>query len=454
MPAGRARWAIAAGVTVAVLADAVNGTVFTIARPQMMGDLRATPDEVSWVNLGYLIAKVAVLPAAAWIVDRFGEARTLFWSMAVLVATAIVCTATTALAPLVGARVVQGAGGAALLVAAQTILFRLFPRAGQGAAQAVYALGVVMAPTTLAPALQGWLTDDASWTWAFPVTVALAAAAALCLLPFRTRLPNAVLTRRPFDAIGFGLFGLAMTALVTVLLEGARWNWFDDAHIVQWTMAGAGALIAFIGWCASGRGRSGLFDRAVFANAHFAFGFLVSFVAGFALFGSAFLIPDFALNVLRLPAADAGLLLLPSSLAVAAGLLIAGGLVQGKGLNPVKLAPVGIVFVMTAMWLLSQSNLDSGAHDLGPALLVRGLGLGFLFLAITLIALNGLRAGHVASGVGLFNFGRQMGGIIGIGVLQTYLDRQNALNRRILIENIDPASLPFVRYRDAVAEAW
>ena len=300
-----ARWGVAVGLTILVMIDALNGTIFTIARPQIMGAASATPDEVSWINLGYLIAKLTCLPAAAWVVDRFGETRSLLWSTGLVVAAALVCAAVVNLPPFVAARVIQGAAGAVLLVAAQTILFRLFPTQRQGLVQATYALGVVMAPTSLAPATQGWLTDDLSWTWVFWLNGLLAPAYLLCLTAFKNRLPNTKHKVPPFDWLGFGLFAIAMTALIYVFLEGARWNWFDDTHIKSWTLIGAAALAFSIVRLLNGTTHSVLFDRSAFANTQFAFGFFVSFFAGFALFGSAFLIPAFALNVLTLPPLEA-----------------------------------------------------------------------------------------------------------------------------------------------------
>ncbi len=446
-----ARWTIATGLTLAILMDALNGTIFTIARLHIMGDVSATPDEVAWFNLAYLMAKVACLPAAAWAVDRFGETRTLFWSLALVAASSLLCALPLELNTFIAARILQGAAGAILLVTAQTILFRLFDSRSQGLVQALYALGAVMAPTSLAPAIQGWFTDDFSWTFVFWLNLGLAALALSCLLPFQSLLPDCRRNIRPFDWIGFSLFSLSMTALVYVLIEGPRWNWLEDHHIVTWAVAGGLSLILTAAWSFARRGRSETFDRTVFTDGHFSFGFFVSFVAGFALFGSAFLIPAFAFNALSLPPSDAGLLLLPASLFVGAGLILAGALVSLKNINPLKFVPLGVGLVMLAMWMLSWSGIGSGAHDLWPGLALRGLGLGFLFLAITLVTLKGLRPDHVASGVALFNFGRQMGGIIGISCLNSYLNSQIALNRRILIENINPANLPFQNHQAALA---
>ncbi|MCV0429460.1 MAG: DHA2 family efflux MFS transporter permease subunit, partial [Roseibium sp.] len=448
-----ARWIILSGLTLAVFMDALNGTIFSIARPQIMGAVSATPDEVSWINLGYLIAKVAFLLAAAWLVDRFGETPNLFWSVSLVAMASIPCAMNVELEAFVFARVAQGAAGAVLLVSAQAILFRLFRKQQQGVIQAFYALGVVMAPTTLAPAVQGWFTDQFSWTWTFWLNLLICAVVMLFLIPYRSCLPRTSRKCPQFDWIGFMLIGLAAASLVYVCLEGPRWNWFDDGHILLWTSIGLGALALVIFWRVLGQNRSQIFERQVFTNAQFAFGFLVSFIAGFALFGSAFLFPAFALGVLRMPPQDAGFLLLPSSLSVGSGLLAAGALVTWKNVNPFKFVPLGVVLVMTAMWMLSWSSLESGGHDLWLGLLLRGFGLGFLFLAVTLIALDRLNNRHLASGIGLFNFGRQMGGIIGISFLSTYLNNQVALNRRILIENINPANLPFRERQGILAQA-
>lgn len=199
--------------------------------------------------------------------------------------------------------------------------------------------------------------------------------------------------RRParFDAVELALLAVAMACLVFVLQEGSRYDWFEEAGIVHLSVVGTAALLLFIGWEVHGQGRGALIDFAVFRDERFTFGFLVSFVAGFALFGSAFVIPAFALQVLSLTPTHAGLLLLPSGALVGLGLLTAGSLIQLKGVAPFKLIPIGILCFMIAMWMLLHSTVESGAPDMTLALLLRGLGLGVLFVSLTMVALAGLK---------------------------------------------------------------
>jgi DHA2 family multidrug resistance protein len=176
----------------------------------------------------------------------------------------------------------------------------------------------------------------------------------------------------------------------------------------------------------------GLLDFALFTSTDFSFAFVVSFVAGAALFGSAFLIPAFAVSVLSLTPTDAGLLLLPSGGLFIGALLIAAFVMQTHGAPPIATVPFGIAMIMAAMWMLSGSTSESGADDMMRAILLRGMGLGFLFLSITLIAFNDLSPRNLAAGIGLFNTGRQFGGLLGVAALQTMINHHVASNGAVL----------------------
>jgi hypothetical protein len=235
----------------------------------------------------------------------------------------------------------------------------------------------------------------------------------------------------PFDWLGFFLISVALFCFTYVLSQGSRWDWFEEPRIVWLTVIGSGALLAFPGQQALAAGR-GLLDFTSFQSSDFSFAFIVSFVAGAALFGSAFLIPSFAVSVLAFTPTDAGRLLLPSGALFIGALLIAAFLVQMRRVPPIATVPFGILMIMAAMWMLSGSTSESGADDMMPAILLRGSGLGFLLLSITLIAFGSLNNRNLASGIGLFNTGRQLGGLMGVAGLQTLIDHNVAANATVL----------------------
>jgi MFS transporter, DHA2 family, multidrug resistance protein len=170
------------------------------------------------------------------------------------------------------------------------------------------------------------------------------------------------------------------------------------------------------------------------------------------LFGSAYLIPSFAVSVLAFRPTDAGQLLLSSGAFFIGTLLIAAFLMQVRRAPPVATVPFGILMIMVAMWMLSGSTSESGADDMIAAILLRGLGLGFLFLSITLIAFSELNDRNRAFGIGLFDTGRQLGGLMGVAGLQTLIDHNVTGNVAVLGASVT-AGVPAVSERLAATTA-
>jgi DHA2 family multidrug resistance protein len=434
----------ATGVVLATLTDAIASTVLSLGRGYIIGDTYATPDEFAWLDVGYTALKLVGFIAASGLMSRINPRSLIIGSTLVMGTACAIAAITTRLDLLVALRLMQGFSGGILLVGGQAIIFLAYPQRHQPILQALFAMGAVVAPATIAPALQGWLIDSQSWTWIFfsVVPVALVAAGLLLLADGP---PPVKTPRRPFDWIGFALVSTTLVCLTYVFIQGHRWDWFEEPRIVWLTAIGAAGLLAFLGRQALAKGQ-GLLDLTLFKSNDFCFAFMVSFVAGAALFGSAFLIPSFAVSVLAFRPIDAGLLLLPSGALFAGALLVAAYLMQRRGVPPIATVPFGILMIMVAMWMLSGSTSESGAHDMMAAILLRGLGLGFLFLSITLVAFGNLDSQNLAAGIGLFNTGRQLGGLMGVAGLQTLIDHNVVSNLAVLGANIT-AGVPAVRER-------
>jgi DHA2 family multidrug resistance protein len=438
------------GIVLATLTEAIASTVLSLGRGDIIGDTYATPDEFAWLDVGYTAPKLIGFMAAAGLMSRIIPRNLIVGSTLVMGAACAIAAITARLDLLVVLRVIQGFSGGILLVAGQAIIFLAYPRRHQPILQALFAIGSVVAPATIAPALQGWLLDSQSWTWIFfsVVPVSLAAAGIVLLADYAAP-PN--VAHRPFDWSGFSLAATTFFCFTYVFSQGSRWDWFEESRIQWLTVIGTAALLAFLGQQAMAKGR-GLLDFTLFQSEDFSFAFIVSFVAGAALFGSAFLIPSFAVSVLAFTPTGAGLLLLPSGALFIGALLLAAFVMQRCRVPPIATVPFGILTIMVAMWMLSGSTIESGADDMMPAILLRGLGLGLLFLSITLIAFSNLNDQNLASGIGLFNTGRQLGGLMGVAWLQTLIENNLAANVVVLGANVT-AGVPAVSERLATTAA-
>ncbi|HTM96054.1 MAG TPA: MFS transporter [Croceibacterium sp.] len=431
-------WLLVAGIVLASLTEALAGTVVALGRGDIMGDTHASLDQFASFDVSYTALKLVGFALSPWLLTRIEPRNALVASTLAMGVASALAMVTARLDALSGLRALQGLAGGIVLVTGQAILFLTFPRRRQPLLQALFAMGAVVAPATLAPAMQGWLIDNLSWTWIFYGILPLAlAGAGLVMIADPPPMPPVVAWR--LDWAGMALLGCAMSGATYVLTQGSRWDWFEAGRILWLSGLAGGCLVLFL-LHQRRAARPALFDLSVFRNDDFTFAFLVSFVAGAALFGSAFLIPSFAVSVLGFTPAAAGGLLLPSGALFAGALLLSAFLVQTCRTPPLASVPFGILLIMAAMWMLSGSNGDSGAPDMMPAILLRGLGLGFLFLSLTLVAFDRLPPANLASGIGLFSIGRQLGGLIGVAGLQTLIDHQAVANQAVLGAALNPGS--------------
>jgi len=433
-----------AGVVLAVLTEAIAGTALSLGRDAIIGDTHATPDEFAWLDFGYVALKMIGFMIAPWLTTRI-NARSLVIIATFAMGTVSALAAMTAgLEILVVLRMIQGFCGGALLVAGQVAIFLAYPHARQPLLQACFAMGSVVAPASLAPAVEGWLLDTLSWNWIFLCIVPLVLAA-IGILLLADAPPSPQIARRPFDWIGALLSSAGLFSVTFVLSQGSRWDWFEEPHILWLAVLGVASMLGFLARQAFA-GAHGLIRFTPFGVEDFSFAFIVSFVAGAALFGSAFVIPIFARGVLAFTYTEVGTLLLPGAAVFSGSLLIAAFFFQVCRVPPIATVPFGILMIMTAMWMLSGTTSESGAGDMMAAVLLRGFGLGFLFLSITLTAFMKLDSQNLASGIALFNAGRQLGGLIGVAVLETLIDHHVAGNVSVLGASVS-AGMPAVGER-------
>ena len=226
-------WFIAAAVMLATFMEVLDTSIASVALPYIAGSLSATNDEATWVLTSYLVSNAVILPASNWFSLRFGRKRFLMVCVGIFTLASFACGAAPSLALLLLFRVVQGAGGGALQPISQAVLLESFPPAKRGAAMAVFALGVVVAPV-LGPTLGGWLTDTYSWRYAFYINIPIGILALFMINRFVFDPPYIKNAKVPkFDNLGFGALVVWTGCLQVILDKGQEDDWFG-AHWIRY----------------------------------------------------------------------------------------------------------------------------------------------------------------------------------------------------------------------------
>jgi len=429
------RWFILAGLITAAMLQVLDTTIVNVALPQMAGNLGATSEEIGWVVTGYILSNVIFLPMTAFLTLRFGRKRYLTASIILFIVASFFCGTSSSLQEIVFWRVLQGAGGAALLSTAQATLVQVFPKTEQAIVQSLFMLSLTVAPT-VGPTLGGYITDNYTWNWCFLINVPIGILAAFLVITFLhdTEKPN---TSGKVDWAGIGLLALGLGTMQYVLEEGERNDWFQSSFICSLAIISAISLSLLIWWQLSRRNSAPVIDFRVLNNPTLSASLFLFIVLGFGIYGGTYLFPLFAQTVLGFTSMQTGLALLPGGIATGISILMCGAILnRPKAPFDIRWIIVsGTIVTMVSMWQLGHLSTDSGTEDTTIALLLRGLGTGLLFVPINQAAFASLKKNELQQGSGLLSLSRQLGGSFGIALLATFVQQHIQYHRADLLTN-------------------
>jgi DHA2 family multidrug resistance protein len=432
------KYLIAFAVVLAALMQVIDSSIVNVALPDMMGNLGASLDEIAWVSTGYILASVIIIPLTGWLGEFFGRKRYFVGSIILFTIASFLCGASHSLTALVFWRIVQGLGGGALMTVSQAVLFESFPRKEAGTAMALFGLGVMVGPT-IGPTLGGWLTDNYGWPWIFYVNLPVGVLAAAMIIGY---VHDPEYQRRPpsVDYMGIALLAVSVGSLQYLLEQGQRADWFDSRLMIMLAVTGI-VTGAWLVWRELTVDHP-VIDFRVLRHRQMWVGTLLGVVMGVGLFASVFTLPVFLQGNLRMTAQQTGIVLLPGALATAVSMAVVGR-VTNK-FDPRVLITIGALLFAGAMIKLSRVTGESGSADFFWALIMRGVGLGMMFVPLTTMTLAELSPREMGQGSGLYNFFRQLGGSLGIAAIATLLSHYTAQFRAILAEHIsigDPTTM-------------
>ncbi len=431
------KWIITITVILASLLELIDTTVVNVSTPQIMGNLGATLEDAGWLVTAYAVANVIILPMSGWLASKFGRRNYFTFSIILFTVASFFCGNADNIWELIIFRFIQGIGGGALLGTSQAILVESWPKEQLGMATALFGLGVVVGPT-LGPTLGGFITDHFSWPWIFYINIPLGMIAVLLSLSY---IKDSVHAKDPgtVDWLGIILLTVGIGSLQVVLERGESEDWFETSYIT-WLAIGSVLGIIFFIWREL-TAEHPVVDIRILKNRELAIGMFTTFILGFGLFASVFVFPVFCQNILGFTAQQTGELMIPGGLATIFMMPFVGKLLQKK-FPPQVMATFGFIFFFVFTWMLSKSNLQSGEGDFLLPLILRGVGLAFLFVPLTTLALGSLKPEDVAQGTGLNNMMRQLGGSFGIALVTTFIHLKQGVHRTNLLSHVniyDPA---------------
>lgn len=426
------------------LLEIVDTTIVNVSLNDMKGNLGATTTEVGWVITAYAIGNVIIVPMTSWLSLQFGRRNYFAASILLFTVCSFLCGNATGIWELVFFRFLQGLGGGALLVTSQTIITESYPPEKRGMAQAIYGMGVIVGPT-LGPPLGGYITDMAGWPFIFYINIPLGIIAALLTLQFVKSPKYAEKSAaRDIDWIGIGLLAIFVGSLQYVLEKGHDDDWFSNETIIFLTVMAILGGFFFI-WREM-TFRNPVVQLRVLKNGNLRVGTMLSFILGFGLYGSTFIIPLYTQQILGWTATQAGLLMVPAALTTAFMMPMMGKLLQ-KGIKHQYMIAVGmVVFFIFCFWGYKILTPDTGKDSFFWMLIMRGIAMGLLFLPITMMSLSTLKGRQIGDGAAFTGMMRQLGGSFGIAIITTFMAQQTMVHRSVLVAKMDVTS-PAVQSR-------
>jgi len=428
-----AGWAIVAS-SVPMFMVALNNLVVTNALPQIAKDLGADIEQLGWVINAYVLAFAGLLLTGAALGDRFGRRRTFVAAIVVFGVGSLACALAPNIGLLLAARVVQGAGAAAVLPLSLTVLAAGVSDAKRNLAIGLWG-GINGLAIAIGPLVGGAVTDGLNWQWIFWINLPVGAVAVPIVL-WAVRETHG--TDRTLDLLGMLLVSAAVTTAVWAIVEVHDAGWTSARILLAFGLAVA-LLVAFVQW--ERRATGPLLPLRFYRIRSFVLSNVASITMYFGVFGSIFFLMQYLQGPLGYSPLEAGLRTLPWTVMPMVIAPLSGALTDRVGGG--RLMAAGLALQAVGLgWIASIATVDLAYGRMVAPMIVAGIGMGLMFAPTTAVVLGSVRAHEYGKASGANNTVREVGGALGIAVLVTVF--QNAADD-VVIRSADDAAQAFVR---------
>ncbi len=433
------RWFVLANIMLGTFMAVLDATIVNVGLTKMMSAFGTSVDKIEWVLTAYLLVFAVVLPSSGWIADHWGHKRSYLLGLFLFTAGSLFCSLSSNENILIIFRIVQGAGAGFIMPVGMSIITHEFPPEKRGMALGFWGIAS-SSSVSLGPLLGGYLIDTFSWHAIFDVNVPIGIFAMIAtfviLREYKTE------SARSFDFLGFVSMTSFLVFLLLALSDGnASWNtggWTSNFILTCFGIA----FVSFVVFITNELTvKHPIVDLRILKNRNFGLANIMLFIFGLAFFGNSFLLPLYLQNSLGYTAFQTGVMFLPVGLIMMVMSPIAGWMTDR--LNPKIPIFIGIILTFLSMYLYKDLSLDTENWTLMLPLIIRGFGLGFMFIPLSTIAINDISRDKMAQATGLFNTIRQVGGSFGVAILGTLLTRRVIFHSAMFSQAADQTSTAF-----------
>jgi MFS transporter, DHA2 family, multidrug resistance protein len=424
-------WLAVASATLGAFMAVLNIQIVNASLADIQGAIGAGIDDGGWISTSYLIAEIVVIPLSGWLAQVFSVRIYLLTNAILFLAFSVACAFAQDLSQMIVLRALQGFTGGVLIPMAFTLIITLLPKAKQPIGLALFALSATFAPA-IGPTIGGYLTENWGWQYIFYVNLAPGALMIGMLWFSLEGTPMKLSLLREGDWPGVITMAIGLSALQTVLEEGNKDDWFGSPFIVRLSIVAVVALALFL-WIEL-TSKKPLLNLRLLARRNFGFGIVANFLLGIALYGSVFILPVYLSRIQGYNAEQIGMVLAWTGLPQLLLIPLVPRLM--KRFDPRLMIGVGFALFAASNFMNIYMTTDYGSDQLFWPNVVRAVGQALVFAPLSAVATAGIEAENAGSASGLFNMMRNLGGAVGIALLQTLLTKREQYHSNVLMQSV------------------
>ena len=424
-------WIAVIGATLGAFMAVLNIQIVNASLADIQGAIGAGIDDGGWISTSYLIAEIVVIPLSGWLAQVFSVRIYLLANATLFLTLSVACAFAQNLPQMIVLRAVQGFTGGVLIPMAFTLIITLLPKVKQPIGLALFAISATFAPA-IGPTIGGYLTENWGWEYIFYVNV-VPGSIMIGMLYFSLEAkPMNLLLLRDGDWPGIITMAIGLSALQTVLEEGNKDDWFGSPFIVKLSIVAAVALSAFL-WIEL-TAKKPLLNLRLLVRRNFGFGILANFLLGIALYGSVFILPVYLSRIQGYNAEQIGMVLAWTGFPQLLLIPLVPQMMQRFDARII----IGIGFALFAAsnFMNIHMTSDYATDQLFWPNVVRAFGQALVFAPLSAVATAGIEPENAGSASGLFNMMRNLGGAVGIALLQTLLTKREQYHSNVLMQSV------------------